>query len=176
MWSRWSRWFRWSRWSKWSKLTVRPIVVRIVGLIRVVGWPGWSRRSRWFRWSRIISLDDLHSENIWFSWYNPSKFPEKLICHVCDGGGRTDGKWKIVQCSGSPETAIKPHSITSKLKSAHWRIISYHINVQLQIIWGVRHDPSPHSRWQQCFQKRWSLAPVDESVSLGAVNIDAGQS
>ena len=59
------------------------------------------------RVARTISLDDMHSENIWFSWYKPSKYREKLICHACDGG-RTDGgggKWKIGQCSVGPETA-----------------------------------------------------------------------
>ena len=34
---------------------------------------------------RMISLDDIHSENIWLSWYKPSKYGEKLICHACDG-------------------------------------------------------------------------------------------
>ena len=59
------------------------------------------------RVARTTSLDDMHSENIWFSWYKPSKYREKLICHACDGGGRTeDGKWKIEQCSVGPETAI----------------------------------------------------------------------
>ena len=55
---------------------------------------------------RLISLDDMNSENIWFSCYKPSKYREKLICYACDGGGRTNGKWKIVQCSVGPETAI----------------------------------------------------------------------
>ena len=43
------------------------------------------------RAARTISLDDMHSENIWFSWYKPSKYREKLICHACDGG-RTNGR------------------------------------------------------------------------------------
>ena len=49
---------------------------------------------------RMISLDDMHSENIWFSWSKPSKYREKLICHVCDGG-RTDEQRKVEkrQCS-----------------------------------------------------------------------------
>ena len=55
---------------------------------------------------RTISLDDMHSENIWFSWYKPSKYREKLICHACDGGRTEDGKWKIGQCSVGPETTI----------------------------------------------------------------------
>ena len=55
---------------------------------------------------RTTSLDDMYSENIWFSCYKPSKYQEKLICYACDGGGRTNGKWKIVQCSVGPETAI----------------------------------------------------------------------
>ena len=56
---------------------------------------------------RTISLDDMHSENIWFSSYKPSKYREKLLCHACDGE-RTNGggKWKIEQCSVGPETAI----------------------------------------------------------------------
>ena len=56
---------------------------------------------------RMISLDDMHSENIWFSWSKSSNYQEKLRCHACDirthGGG---GKWKIVQCSVRSETAI----------------------------------------------------------------------
>ena len=44
------------------------------------------------RVARTTSLDDMHSENIWFLWYKPSKYREKLICHACDGGGRTDGR------------------------------------------------------------------------------------
>ena len=43
------------------------------------------------------SLDDMQSENIWFSWYKPSKYREKLICHACDGGGRTDGGGRKVE-------------------------------------------------------------------------------
>ena len=52
----------------------------------------------------MISLDDMHSENIWFSWSKPSNYRGKLRCHACDGE-RTDGKWKIEQCSVGPETA-----------------------------------------------------------------------
>ena len=53
-----------------------------------------------------ISLDDMHLENIWFSWSQSSNYQEKLRCHVCDI--YTDGgKWKIGQCSVGPETAIK---------------------------------------------------------------------
>ena len=65
-------------------------VVQVVQVIQVV---------------RMISIDDIHSENIWFSWYKPSKYREKLICHACDGGRTEDGKWKIGQCSVGPETA-----------------------------------------------------------------------
>ena len=43
----------------------------------------------------VVSLDDMHSENIWFSWYKPSKYRKKLICHACDGGRRTDGRRKV---------------------------------------------------------------------------------
>ena len=54
---------------------------------------------------RMIRLDDMHSEKIWFSGSNSSNYRGKLRCHACDG--RTeDGKWKIEQCSVRPETAI----------------------------------------------------------------------
>ena len=33
---------------------------------------------------RIISLDDMHSENIWFSWSKSLNYQEKLRCHACD--------------------------------------------------------------------------------------------
>ena len=38
-----------------------------------------------------------------------------MICHACDGGRtdeRTDGKWKIEQCSVGPETAISELNIS----------------------------------------------------------------
>ena len=54
-------------------------VIQVVQVVQVVGVV------------RTISLDDLHSENIWFSWYKPSKYRDKLICHACDGG-RTNGR------------------------------------------------------------------------------------
>ena len=61
-------------------------VIQVVWVVQVV------------RVARTTSLDYMHSENIWFSRYKLSKYREKLICHACDGGGRTDaGKWKIVQ-------------------------------------------------------------------------------
>ena len=51
------------------------------------------------RMARTTSLDDMHSENIWFSWYKPSKYREKFICHACDGrtDGRTDGQTDILE-------------------------------------------------------------------------------
>ena len=53
---------------------------------------------------RMISIDEMHSENIRFSWSKSSNYQEKLRCHACDirthGGG---GKWKIGQFSVRPE-------------------------------------------------------------------------
>ena len=61
---------------------------------------------------RMISIDDMHTEDIWFSWGKSSNHQEKLRCHARDertDGRRTeDGKWKIVQCSVRPETAKSP--------------------------------------------------------------------
>ena len=67
-----------------------PLVVKFVVLIRVVGWPGWSRWSRWPGWSgchpdRMISPDEKHSENKWFSRSKPSNYRGKLRCHTRDG-------------------------------------------------------------------------------------------
>ena len=57
-------------------------VIKVTQVVQVV----WVVRV-----ARTTSLDDMHSENIWFSWKKPSKYREKLICHACDGG-RTDGR------------------------------------------------------------------------------------
>ena len=59
---------------------------------------------------RMISLDDMHSENVWFLWSKSSNYQEKLRCYARDArDGRTDGggKWKIVQYS---ELNQKPQS------------------------------------------------------------------
>ena len=58
-------------------------VIQVVQVVQVV------------RVARTNSLDDMHSENIWFSWYKLSKYREKLICHACDG--RTDGGRRQVE-------------------------------------------------------------------------------
>ena len=36
---------------------------------------------------RTISLDAMHLENIWLSWFKASSIIviEKLVCHACDG-------------------------------------------------------------------------------------------
>ena len=91
-------------------------VVQVVWVVQVV------------RVARTTSLDDMHSENIWFSWYEPSKYRKKLICHACDGGGRTDGKWKIGQCSVGLETAIGPFwqvvAIEYMTNDRYWAILA----------------------------------------------------
>ena len=55
---------------------------------------------------RMISLDDIYSENIWFSWCKPSNYREKLVCHACDGG-RTEeeeiGNWCSVLADQKPQ-------------------------------------------------------------------------
>ena len=33
-----------------------------------------------------LNDNDMHSENIWFSWSRPSNYRGKLRCHACDGG------------------------------------------------------------------------------------------
>ena len=65
-------------------------VIQVVQLVQVI---------------RSISIDDMHSENIWFSWSKSSNYREKLRCHACDRRTDGGGKWKIEQCSGRTETA-----------------------------------------------------------------------
>ena len=52
----------------------------------------------------------------------PSNYQEKLRCHAHDGRTEEDGKWKIEQCSGRPETAIDgpyPISMVSNVSDRH---------------------------------------------------------
>ena len=51
-----------------------------------------------------ISLDDMHLENIWFSWSKPSNYREKLRCHACDKLAE-NGKWK----TGDPGGPVVPN-------------------------------------------------------------------
>ena len=47
-------------------------VIQVVQVVQVVGVV------------RTISLDDMHSENIWFSESKPSNYRGKLKCQACD--------------------------------------------------------------------------------------------
>ena len=42
---------------------------------------------------RMISLDNMNFENIWFSWSKPSNYQERMRCHAPDG--RTYGQRKV---------------------------------------------------------------------------------
>ena len=35
--------------------------------------------------AQVVSLDDIHSESLWFTWSKPTDYSEKLRCHACDG-------------------------------------------------------------------------------------------
>ena len=68
---------------------------------------------------RMISQDDVHSENIWLSWSKASSYQEKLRCHACDGRTDTEvlsGK-QTMQYSGRPETAT---TVTSPPKHRYF--------------------------------------------------------
>ena len=57
--------------------------VRVVGVIKWSGWSGWSG------W--LGGLDDMHSENICFSWSKPSNYWKKVEkSHLWRMDGRTD--------------------------------------------------------------------------------------
>ena len=55
-------------------------VVQVVWVVQVV------------RVARTTSLDDMHSENIWFSWSKPFNYREKLICYAIEGRRANVGK------------------------------------------------------------------------------------
>ena len=97
-------------------------MVQMIQMVQVV---------RAVRVVRTISLDDMHSENIWFSWYKPSKYREKLICHACDGRRTNGGKWKIEQCSVGSETA-KAYSLET-LKVERQKITKFLNNANLKV-------------------------------------------
>ena len=42
---------------------------------------------------KVVSLDDVASENIWFSVSKPTNYRGKLKFHACDG--RTNGRRKV---------------------------------------------------------------------------------
>ena len=64
---------------------------------------------------RRIGLDDMHSENIWFSGSKPSNYRRKLRCHARDRRTDGGGKWKIVQYS---ELNQKPQFQTRNMNHA----------------------------------------------------------
>ena len=89
----------------WARQVVQEVqVVQVVQVIQVVQVV---QVVQMVRVARTISLDNMQSENVWFSWSKPSKYREKLICHASDGG-RTDEQRKVenraVFCR--PETAM----------------------------------------------------------------------
>ena len=56
-----------------------------------------------------VSLDDMHSESIWFCGLNHQIIKKSWdVTPVTDGRRDGGGKWKIEQCSVGPETAIQP--------------------------------------------------------------------
>ena len=67
----------------WAVLVVQEIqvlksgrVARVVEVLQVI------------QVLRMISLDDMHSENVFFSGFKPPNYRGKLRCHACDGGMR----------------------------------------------------------------------------------------
>ena len=65
-------------WLSWNVLACNGLywAVHMVEVIQVV---------------KVVSLDDMHSGNIWFSGSKQSNYRERLRCHACDGG-QTDGQ------------------------------------------------------------------------------------
>ena len=133
---------------------------------------------------RMISIDDMHSENIWFSWYKPSKYREKLIRHAWDGrtDERTDGKWKIEQCSVGPETAIINGQI-NQLPSCYSRQLKAHFTSHsprwptIQRLWADETTrgssppfPGPSAALAQPWFQRWSdFRSVHPNVHLSSI-------
>ena len=60
-------------------------VVQVVQMVQVVQVVQVIQVIQGISVVRIISLDDVRSENIWFSWSKPPNYREKSRCHNCDG-------------------------------------------------------------------------------------------
>ena len=57
----------------------------------LIGWGGhWSGQV--VQVVRMISIDDMHSENIWFSSSKSSNYRVKLRCHACDGRRKVENR------------------------------------------------------------------------------------
>ena len=56
-------------------------------------------------------LDDIYSENIWFHGLNLQIIEKSWDVTPVTEDGQTNGKWKIGQCSGRPETAKEGHNL-----------------------------------------------------------------
>ena len=109
LWGFWTE--RWCNWALMDYAGLYRAVMYCTGLygailactgrqwvIRGVGWSGWPTWSRWSRWQvarviKMISLDDMHSENILFSCLN-HQIIQKLRCHASDleNGRKESGK------------------------------------------------------------------------------------
>ena len=80
---------------------------------------------------RMISLDDMHSEDIWFSRSKPSNYREKLRCHGCDI--RTEDqkpqKGDDVKDYFRPKNFLLPSIATDwTIFNVRWRVAAAHIN------------------------------------------------
>ena len=60
-------------------------VIYVVWLVAMIRMVGWFTVIQVLQVVRMISLDGMHSENIWFSWINHQIIKKS---HACDG--RTD--------------------------------------------------------------------------------------
>ena len=94
----------------------------------------------------MISLDDMHSENILFSWSKSSTYRGKLRCHACDGG-RTDGKWKIWQCSELNQKPQWQNQDSDLVWRWQWRLEGFNLKSKH---WQSKSDTVKHSQSSGC--------------------------
>ena len=59
-------------------------VLQVINVVMVVRVVGVNRMVFGVQEVQVVSLDDMHSEHIWFTWSKPSSYCEKLRCHACD--------------------------------------------------------------------------------------------
>ena len=128
----WNDWLGWSlvSWFRWFKVIKVIQVIQVILVVQVV------QVVQVVTLARTTSLDDMHSENIWFSWSKSSNYRGKLRCHACDGrtnGGRRKVENRAVFCwtrnrnntiligdlYHEAKLSVRPHTVPRRL---HWQI------------------------------------------------------
>ena len=93
---------------------------------------------------RMISLGDMHSENIWYSWSKSSIIEKSWDVTPVTKGRTEDGKWKIEQCSILSEFLSLPQPNMRTIFEIWFR--HFLLYVRFSII--IRLENQMKIRWQ----------------------------